>query len=178
MKRIRCPKCDEPITFDDSLYTPGRVLVFECPDCRKQFKIRVAVKAPTDAASAAEEQEEEAREPLGYLVVIENAFHLKQHIPLYEGENVVGRHVRGTKANAAFKTVDPSVDTTHCCITVSTNRQGMTKFVLRDGPSGTGTFLMNEILGNRDRVIISDGDIITIGATTLILREGTPEEEE
>lgn len=179
MKRIRCPKCDEPITFDDSLYTPGRVLVFECPDCRKQFKIRVAVKNPVDAPPAPqEEEEEEAREVLGHLVVIENAFHLKQHIPLYEGENVVGRHVRGTKANAAFKTVDPSVDTTHCRITVSTNRQGTTKFILRDGPSGTGTFLMNEILGNRDRVIVSDGDIITIGATTLILREGAPEEEE
>lgn len=178
MKRIRCPKCDEPITFDDSLYTPGRVLVFECPDCRKQFKIRVAVKAPAEAASTPEEEEEEAREPLGYLVVIENAFHLKQHILLYEGENVVGRHVRGTKANAAFKTVDPSVDTTHCRITASKNRQGEVKFVLRDGPSGTGTFLMNEILGNRDRVIITDGDIVTIGATTLILREGTPDNED
>lgn len=181
MKRIRCPKCDEPITFDDSLYTPGRVLVFECPDCRKQFKIRVAVKEmpkPADTATDADEEEEEEREPIGYLVVIENAFHLRQEIPLYEGENTVGRHVRGTKANAAIKTVDPSVDTTHCHITGSLNRQGKPKFVLRDGPSGTGTFLMNEILGNRDRVTIEDGAIITIGATTLILREGVPGEEE
>ena len=44
MKKIRCPKCDEPILFDDSLYTPGRTLVFECPSCRKQFKIRVGGK--------------------------------------------------------------------------------------------------------------------------------------
>lgn len=180
MKRIRCPKCDEPITFDDSLYTPGRVLVFECPDCHKQFKIRVAVKETPKPADASfeEDEEEEERQPLGYLVVIENAFHLRQEIPLYEGENVVGRHVRGTKANAAIKTVDPSVDTTHCRISVSVNRQGTTKFVLRDGPSGTGTFLMNEILGNRDRVTIEDGSIITIGATTLILREGSPEGED
>lgn len=179
MKRIRCPKCDEPITFDDSLYTPGRVLVFECPDCRKQFKIRVAVKeTPKPAAEFDEsEEEEEEKQPVGYVVVIENAFHLRQEIMLYEGENTIGRHVRGTKANAAIKTVDPSVDTTHCHITVSLNRQGKPKFVLRDGPSGTGTFLMNEILGNRDRVTIEDGAIITIGATTLILREGLPEED-
>jgi len=32
--------------------------------------------------------------------------------------------------------------------------------------------LMNEILGPKDRARISDGDIITIGATTIILREG------
>lgn len=181
MKRIRCPKCDEPITFDDSLYTPGRILVFECPDCRKQFKIRVNVKTPVPAlpdGADDDADEEEEKTPLGYLVVIENAFHLRQEVMLYEGENSIGRHVRGTKANAAFKTVDPSVDTTHCHITVSVNKQGKTKFVLRDGPSGTGTFLMNEILGNRDRVTIEDGAIITLGATTLILREGTPDAEE
>lgn len=182
MKRIRCPKCDEPILFDDSLYTPGRVLVFECPDCRKQFKIRVADKAgaprPASFTETADEESETERTPLGYLVVIENAFHLRQEIPLYEGENLVGRHVRGTKAGAAFKTVDPSVDTTHCRITVTVNRQGTPRFVLRDGPSGTGTFLMNEILGPRDRVTIEDGAIITLGASTMILREGQPEEEE
>lgn len=178
MKRIRCPKCDEPITFDDSLYTPGRVLVFECPDCRKLFKIRVNAKAAAPSTAPDESEEEEERTPLGYIVVIENAFHLRQEIMLYEGENAIGRHVRGTKANAAFKTVDPSVDTTHCHITASVDKQGHPKFVLRDGPSGTGTFLMNEILGNRDRVTIEDGSIITIGATTLILREGALEEDE
>lgn len=182
MKRIRCPKCDEPITFDDSLYTPGRILVFECPDCRKQFKIRVNVKTPVPTSASSFEDgdtdTEAEKTPLGYLVVIENAFHLRQEVPLYEGENSIGRHVRGTNANAAFKTVDPSVDTTHCHITVSTNKQGKPKFVLRDGPSGTGTFLMNEILRNRDRVTIEDGAIITIGATTLILREGTLDEED
>lgn len=169
MKRIRCPKCDEPIVFDDSLYMPGRVLVFECPDCRKQFKIRVAVKA-TD-----QEEGEGEKEPLGYLVVIENAFHLRQEVLLYEGENAIGRHVRGTKANAAFKTVDPSVDTTHCHITVTQSGTNAPRFVLRDGPSGTGTFLMNEILGNKDRVALEDGAIITIGATTMILHVGRPD---
>lgn len=181
MKRIRCPKCDEPITFDDSLYTPGRVLVFECPDCRKQFKIRVALKdsKPTpDNLHSENEPGEEEKDVLGYFVVIENAFHLRQEIPLYEGENTIGRHVRGTSANAAFKTVDPSVDTTHCHITVTLNKQGKPRFILRDGPSGTGTFLMNEILGPRDRVTIEDGSIITLGASTLILREGTPQDEE
>ena len=33
-----------------------------------------------------------------------------------------------------------------------------------------GTFLMNEILGNKDRIRIEEGAIITLGATTLILR--------
>ena len=86
MKRIRCPKCDEPILFDDSLYTPGRTLVFECPTCRKQFKIRVGVKAvPTNEGEHDLdcEEKEEDQMPIGHLVVVENAFHLRQEVPLF-----------------------------------------------------------------------------------------------
>lgn len=168
MKRIRCPKCDEPILFEDKLYAPGRTLVFECPNCSKQFKIRIP--SPQD------EPEEEAPETFGALIVVENAFHLKQIVLLVEGENVVGRHVRGTKANAAIKTVDPSVDTTHCIVTVKLDRNRQPKFILRDAPSNTGTFLHTEILRDCDRIILSDGDIITIGATTMIFRIGKVEE--
>ncbi len=163
MKRIRCPKCDEAILFDDTQYEPGRSLVFECPGCSKQFKLRIPT--PKERENA-----EEERRVYGHLVVIENAFHFKQEIPLYEGDNVVGRHVKGTSANAAIKTVDPSIDTTHCVVNVKTGKDNTVKFILRDAPSNTGTFYMNEILGNRDRVPIEDGSIITIGATTMILR--------
>ena len=62
MKRIRCPKCDESILFDETKYEPGRILVFECPECHKQFKIRIP--QPKVAQSDAEEEEEEkAPEP-------------------------------------------------------------------------------------------------------------------
>lgn len=165
MKRIRCPKCDEPIVFDETSYEPGRTLVFECKACHKQFRLRLSKPA------AATDPESQEPEPLGFLVVLENAFHLKQEIPLYPGDNVVGRYVRGTKANASIKTVDPSVDTTHCVVTAKADRAtGQKTFTLRDAPSGTGTFLMNNILAPNARVRIEDGAIITIGATTMILR--------
>lgn len=165
MKRIRCPKCDEAILFDETQYEPGRILVFECPGCSKKFRLRIPQPVSEQPA------EEAGPVVYGHLVVLENAFHFKQEIPLYEGENVVGRLVKGTKANAAIKTVDPSVDTTHCMVTVKPLPGGKPKFTLRDAPSNTGTFLHNELLGVKERVIISDGDIITIGATTMILRE-------
>lgn len=175
MKRIRCPKCDEAILFDETQYEAGRILVFECPECHKQFKIRIPQpKAPTSAP----EEESEEQLPLGKLIVLENAFHFKQEIPLYAGENIVGRLVKGTSNNAAIKTVDPSVDTTHCIITAGRKKNGELKFVLRDADSNTGTFYQSEILSAKDRVNLSDGDIITIGATTMILRiEGNEPEE-
>ncbi|WP_336595283.1 FHA domain-containing protein [Bacteroides acidifaciens] len=168
MKRIRCPKCDNPIIFDDTNYTSGQTLIFECEACRKQFKIRTGLS---------QKQEVPQQPAYGNLVVIENAFHYKQEIPLCAGENIVGRFVKGTKANAAIKTVDPSIDTTHCIITVKPGKGGnKTQYILQDAPSGTGTYLMNNILGDRDRVQIQDGAIITIGATTMILRTGETED--
>lgn len=172
MKRIRCPKCDEPIVFDDSRYQAGSSLVFECPECHKQFRLRIGQRAnPSAMADTDDSHESEEREVAGWLIVIENAFHFRQEIPLYEGANTIGRFVRGTKTSSPIKTVDPSVDTTHCRIFVKKETEGRFTFVLSDGPSGTGTFLMNELLGERDRVSIEDGSVITIGATTMILRE-------
>ena len=39
MKRVRCPKCDNFITFDEKKYTEGQSLVFQCPDCGKRHAI-------------------------------------------------------------------------------------------------------------------------------------------
>ena len=190
MKRIRCPKCDNPIVFDDSGYSCGSVLVFECPECRKRFRLRVTKASRTpqglqDVAEAlpawnpslgVQEETADTEKVYGYLAVIENEFHYRQKILLHKGENRIGRFVRGTDVNAAIRTVDPSVDTTHCRIDVVLKRNGKPHFVLSDGPSGTGTFLKNEILGPKDRVSIEDGAVITIGATTMILRTAYEEE--
>lgn len=43
MKRVRCPKCDNYIIFDETQYEPGQVLGFICPECGKQFRIRINV---------------------------------------------------------------------------------------------------------------------------------------
>ena len=164
MKKIRCPKCDELIMFDETRYQAGRLLVFACPSCQKQFRLRLP--APKPAETSAE------RTPLGTLIVLENAFQLRQEVPLYEGENVLGREVKGTSANAAFKTVDPSIDTSHTVVTVRRNSKGA-EFYVRDFPSGTGTFVGGDILRGRESVAIEDGTVLTLGAATLILRDDT-----
>ena len=49
MKRIRCPKCENYLTFDETKYTEGQSLVFVCDQCKKQFSIRLGkskMKAP------------------------------------------------------------------------------------------------------------------------------------
>ena len=85
---------------------------------------------------------------------------------------------KGTNINLPIETVDPSVDTKHCIIRVQRNKRGELQYILWDAPSNTGTFYMNDILGDNEKVSLSDGDIITIGATTLILRTAKDGEAE
>ncbi|MBQ9559061.1 MAG: FHA domain-containing protein [Bacteroidaceae bacterium] len=177
MKRVRCPKCDNYITFDEKHYIEGQQLVFECPECHKQFAIRIGVSKLHATHKEEKLDEQENAEECGSIVVVENVFHYKQVIPLRMGDNVIGRYVRGTDINTPIETVDPSVDTKHCIIRVQRNKRGDLQYILRDAPSNTGTFYMNDILRDQDRVRLSEGSIITIGATTLILRTAQAADE-
>lgn len=170
MKRILCPKCDNYITFDETLYSEGQTLVFICEHCKKQFSIRIG-KAKLKATRKDEVLDEQANsQDYGSVVVIENVFGYKQVLPLKEGDNVIGRRNKGTDVDVSIETSDPSMDRKHCVLNVQKNKSGDIIYTLRDNDSITGTFLMNEILGNKDRVRVEEGAIITLGATTLILR--------
>ncbi|MDY3247200.1 MAG: FHA domain-containing protein [Prevotella sp.] len=176
MKRVKCPKCDSYIMFDETKYKDGQSLVFECTQCGKQFGIRMGVSKLRNIQREENPDENSANATCGSLVVIENVFHYKQVIPLQMGDNVIGRYMKGSGINCPIETVDPSIDMHHCVITVSRDKRGRLKYVLRDGPSYTGTFVDNEILGDRERRVIADGTLFTIGATSIILR--TPDGEE
>lgn len=176
MKRVKCPKCDSYIMFDETKYKDGQSLVFECAQCGKQFGIRMGVSKLRNIQREENPDENSTDATCGSLVVIENVFHYKQVIPLQMGDNVIGRYMKGSGINCPVETVDPSIDMHHCIITVSRDKRGRLKYVLRDGPSYTGTFVDNEILGDRERRVITDGTLFTIGATSIILR--TPDGEE
>ena len=177
MKKVRCPKCDQYITFDETQYEPGQQLVFQCPHCQRQFGIRMGTSSVRNTRKEEVIDEHAHSQELGAVIVVENVFHYKQVIPLEMGDNVFGRYVKGTGINKPIETVDPSVDTRHCIIRVQRDRNGRLANILRDAPSNTGTFYMNSILRDQDRVRLGEGSIVTIGATTLILRTAEEEEE-
>lgn len=93
------------------------------------------------------------------------------------GDNIIGRYMKGSKINLPIETVDPSIDMTHCVIQVSRDKKGKLRYVLRDGPSYTGTFVDNEILGDKERRVIHDGTLFTIGATSIILQADQPNDK-
>ena len=170
MKRVKCPKCDNYIVFDETQYADQQSIVFVCQHCKKEFGIRIGKNRLQGIHEERHLDENAYSQEYGSIVVVENVFAFKQVIPLDLGDNEFGRYVKGTNINKPIDTRDPSIDTFHCTITVSRKKDGSLQYVLKDAPSDTGTFYMNEILRDNDRVVIQDGAIITIGATTLILR--------
>ena len=126
--------------------------MFQCTECGKQFGIKLKEKS------------------CGSIVVIENVFHYKQEFPLHMGDNVIGRYMKDSRCHCPIRTDDPSIDMNHCVIIVSAGDDGHLQYILRDGPSNIGTFVDNKILGDKERRIITDGTLFTIGATSVILK--------
>jgi len=170
MKRVRCPKCDHYIIFDETQYTEGQSLVFQCDECGKQFGIRIGT-SKLKATQRDDNLDERADEKgCGSIVVIENVFHFKQVVLLQMGDNVIGKYQKGNSINTPFETVDPSVDLNHCTINVSRDKRGNLRYSLSDNNSNTGTFVDNVEIKPRERRIISNGTLFTLGATSIILR--------
>ena len=175
MKRVRCPKCDNYITFDETKYEAGQSLVFKCDQCGREFGIRIGVSKLRNTQKEENPDEQENAEGCGSIVVIENVFHYKQVLPLRMGNNVIGRYQKGNPINTAFETVDPSVDLNHCTINVSRDKHGKLRYTLMDNNSNTGTFVGDVELQPRERRVIEDGTLFTLGATSIILRTAETE---
>lgn len=175
MKRVRCPKCDHFIQFDETKYADGQSLVFVCDNCQKQFGIRIgvsklrALQREENKGQAPLPSPEDQQENVGCIVAVENVFGFRQEHPLQLGDNIIGRRNKGDEVHIPIETNDPSMDRRHCILNVKRGKAGNLIYTLRDNDSITGTFLMNEVLGAKDRIRIEDGAIITLGATSLIL---------
>ena len=180
MKRVRCPKCDNYITFDETQYAEGQAIVFRCEQCGKRFGIRLKTQAAAavpaapvapaaDDDDAAADDAAAAEPSYGSLLVIENVFHYKQELPLHMGDNTIGRYQKGNPITTPIETDDPSVDLLHCIVNVSLDKHGRLRYILRDANSNTGTFVDNTEIPPRERRIITDGTLFTIGATSIIL---------
>ena len=175
MKRVRCPKCDHFIQFDETKYADGQSLVFVCDNCQKQFGIRIgvsklrALQREENKGQAPLPSPEEHQESVGSLMAVENVFGFRQEHPLQLGDNIIGRRNKGDDIHIPIETNDPSMDRRLCILNVKRGKTGNLIYTLRDNDSITGTFLMNEVLGPKDRVRIEDGAVITLGATSLIL---------
>ena len=105
----------------------------------------------------------------GFIVVLENSYGYRQELPLFMGDNIIGRRSKGTEIHVPIETTDVTLARQHCVINVKKNKAGGFIYTLRDFPSVSGTYLRHERLGKKDRVVLENGAIITAGSTTFIV---------
>ena len=172
MKKVLCPRCDNYLTFDETKFEGKGIMHFACQYCGRRFGVRIGSKE-ADAVNLKTKNSE----VLGYIKVIENQFCYKQELPLYLGDNMIGRRCKGSEVEVPIISGDMSMDRKHCIINIKKDKNNNKTFTLRDSESITGTFLYNEILGKGERVTLQDTPIITIGATTFIVSFDSEEKE-
>ena len=86
MKRVRCPKCDNYITFDETQYKPGQQLVFECHECHKQFGVRIGtskIKETQNKRKASEVPKLFCISNMKFLLIPYSLFYLPQETSTY-----------------------------------------------------------------------------------------------
>lgn len=173
MKKIFCPKCDTAIPLSrehlSKLIAQGEERIsLVCPQCAHQLNLRL--RLPQGQTKAAKQSRPD-RPSVGHLVVLENVFGYKQFFPLFLGDNHIGRRNRDTQTDIPVITADPSMDRHHACIRVTEGKTGRLRYALSDDDSRVGTFVGGRILEPREWCYLEPGDVITLGATSIIFSD-------
>ena len=108
---------------------------------------------------------------VGHIIVVENVFGYKQLFPLYVGVNAIGRRNKDTATDIPIITSDPSMDRHHAIIKVTEGRTGKLRFAVVDDDSRVGTFLAGELLAPKEWRYLQPGDVLTLGATSIIFSD-------
>lgn len=90
--------------------------------------------------------------------------------PLQEGQNIVGRQGRTSKATIQIETADRYMSRQHCSITISTLPDGTKKAVLSNYQNKNQTTIDGLPIEAGDSIRLTDGNSITMGHTTVTFK--------
>lgn len=174
MKYILCPYCKKRLgaSWIRSVLDKNGHVDTLCPGCHRRlaFSLRKPESSiQTEETSTPHAHRHEESQPLAYLQVVENVFGFAAQFPLYEGLNRIGRYNdRHTDIEVAIRTADPSLDRNQSLLTIEKNDEREAVAIIMDDDSMTGTFVNARELDPGEKHQLSDGDVITLGATSLI----------
>lgn len=176
MFRVHCPFCDR-IHDLDLFFKDKEFESIVCKECFKTFyvyKDRSAI--PNEVKASSVVLEGQVDESLPYFSVVENNFAEAQKFALpSEGTCIVGRRNKDSAADIQIYTSDPSLDRQHFILGVSGKGNNKYHYV-QDYDSNTGTFVNNQLLRKSERKRLVNGDVLSVGATSVIVT--IPGEEE
>ncbi len=176
MKFIVCPFCKTRIVTDSfprGRRTNGHV-VMHCPSCKHRlaFTIREEEAREDKTETHSNSAQNKNKEVAASLQVIENVFGYAASFNLTEGLNRVGRYNnKYSELEIPIHTADPSMDRTHCLIVVEKDLASSYTVTIMDNDSMTGTFINSRELLPGEKHQLKDGDVITLGATSILFVE-------
>lgn len=173
MKKIRCPRCDHYILFDETKYTEGQNIHLQCSSCGRKYNIRIGRKNDATPEPGNEGQQDYG---LGGISVLENEYCYEQRFYFSPGDNIIGRRSKGTIVQIPIDSDDLTLARNHCVINVRSGKTGKTDYTLRDFPSRYGTFLNGTALNKNEQARLQNHDAIVLGSTTLIVHLPTGED--
>lgn len=157
-KTIKCPRCHGILEVTNPKSEP--VLLITCPNPQCGAKMRITFDTgETQIAESKRDDDQPGRLMLG-----------GDSYPLAEGENTVGRRAKTSKATIQLSTDDQSVSREHLRIVVYRLKSGRMKVVAsdmrgEDKQQQLPSRIDDEVLLPEDAVVLSNGDIITLGNT-------------
>lgn len=173
---ICCPYCGHTLSLNISGLDNDTAERIICDQCRKPlalYKQRAKALLHTErGVKAVSVEDAQFSDDSIYLEFIENEFAPTQKLQVPLGKSVLGRHNPKSTADIQVMTGDPSMDRNHSILFLD-NKGWLS---IMDNDSMTGTFVNGLELDPGERRRLTDGDVLTLGATSVIIH--LPDEDE
>lgn len=147
--RIKCPSCGIILDVRNSRHEAVKRIV--CPHCKTPLAINFQDDLPTAAPK-----------PIGALRYGEAVYQLQ------EGENTIGLKAPGSIATIQIATGDSTLLPWHATIEVRRMTTGDCKCIVSSASKDTPLTVGDVTLAAGDKVVLTRGDQIQLGHTTLI----------
>lgn len=176
--KVVCPYCNAVIEVKLSTHVDAeRAEQVVCNKCHRPialYKHRAQALLHTErSVKAISLEDARFSEDSIYLEFLENEFAPSQSLRVPEGKSILGRFNPQSTADMQLMTSDPSMDRNHSVLLL--NNKGW--LTIMDNDSMTGTFVNGLELDPGERRRLSDGDVLTLGATSVIVHLGGDEDE-
>ena len=182
IKRIQCPQCG--VVLDVKNSKNENIKEITCPSCNSKLNVIFeSPKEPIDAHTYYKPSKVPINDDKTQLAgtatklatpkaenhIIELLYNDVSY-PLYEGRNIIGRKGNTSNASVQIATEDRYMSRQHCCITITTMAEGKKKIVLSNYQNKNLTVVNGQNIEKGDEIRLTDGNCITMGHTTVIVK--------
>lgn len=184
IKRIQCPSCGVILDVRNSKNEDIKIIT--CPQCKATLRVRFhklqESKEPLDAKTFLPDR----RKPINEGADIDGNTCLPQSLgkskkpilivggkeyPLSIGVNTIGRKSPTSSATVQIPSEDGYMSRRHAKIAVSITKTGLLKSVISNDKNKNPTMVEGQEIMQEDEIILTNGDEIVMGKTTLTYLE-------